>query len=91
MFVNIVHYFPSSINFLWETPQIFYPLGIDCSYLFRLINHNHGIKASICIRHIFLAAVRNRKLVIGQFVTLYKDESGGLTVQNKHGRSERKS
>ncbi len=32
------------------------PFNIDCSYLFRLINHGHGIKASMCLHHIFLGA-----------------------------------
>jgi hypothetical protein len=47
MSVNIVIYFPSDIIFMWRTPQIFFLLSIDCSYLFRLTNHNDGIKASM--------------------------------------------
>jgi hypothetical protein len=51
--------FPSSNTFLWNTIKIFCLLSIDCYYLFRLINHNHGIKGSMCVPHIFLAAVTN--------------------------------
>ncbi len=36
------HLYLTSIIFLWNTPQIFFLLIIDCYYLFRLINHNKG-------------------------------------------------
>ncbi len=58
--VNIIIYYPSSNPFLLDTPPIFCLLSIDCSFIFKLINNNHGIiKASICVHHIFLAAVAN--------------------------------
>ncbi len=42
----IAIYFPTSIIFLWNTSRISCPLSNDCYYLFRLISHNSGIKAS---------------------------------------------
>jgi hypothetical protein len=62
MYVNIGIYFPSSITFLWNTHQVFCLLSIGC-YLLKLIKNNDGIKASLCIHHIFLAAVTNNNLL----------------------------
>jgi hypothetical protein len=56
---NTAIYFPSSNTFLWIIPQIYYLLCIDCYYLFMLINHKSGVKSSMRIYHIFLAAVGN--------------------------------
>ncbi len=48
MNLSIAIYLLTSIIFLWNTPQISYLLSIDCYNLFRLINHNSRIIASVC-------------------------------------------
>ncbi len=49
---KFVTYFCTCITFLWNTPQTFCLLSMDCYYLSRLINNNRGIKASACVHHI---------------------------------------
>jgi hypothetical protein len=56
MCMNIAIYFTTCTIVLRSTPKIFSLLSTDRCYLFRLINHNNGIKVSMCIHHISSAA-----------------------------------
>jgi hypothetical protein len=56
MCMNIAIYFTTSAICLRSTSKIFSLLSTDHCYLFRLINHNNGIKVSMCIHHISSAA-----------------------------------
>ncbi len=58
MWANIANYFITGVIFLWNTPQISCLFSIDCYHLFRWINHNIRIKASVCVNHVPMAVLR---------------------------------
>ncbi len=67
MCVSIAICYPTNIVFLWKTPQTSCLLNVDCYYLFRLINHDRGIKASACINHIS-SAVSHTTTMLHMFI-----------------------
>jgi hypothetical protein len=64
VYVNTAIYFPSSYFFLVEHSSDTCLLSIGCFYLFRLINHETGIKASMCVHHTFLHGCGSEQLQV---------------------------
>jgi hypothetical protein len=60
MYVNIAIILPPVLLLVEHALlRYFFHLVLIFYDLFRLINHNNGIKVALCIHHIFLAAVAN--------------------------------
>jgi hypothetical protein len=68
MCISIAIYSPTSTIFVWNTPSISCLPCIDCYHLFKLINHNSGIKASKCIHHNVFSCIVNSQSALFDFI-----------------------